>query len=121
MLFDADEYYRSGQCPWTFFAYPTSLADAQGLPPDKAACELLFCLKKRGIDVVTWGSGPVPNTTYFACRNEDRQRLSDLLHELQSSGIIGPDFCRIRTERLFAKLEEGPEQSDADEGLGRPS
>ena len=120
MLFDADEYHQSGQCPWTFFAYPTSLADAQGLPPDKSACELLSCLEKHGIDVAIWGSAPDPITTYFACRIEDRQRLSDLLHELQTSGTIEPDFCRIRSERLFAKLEKGPEQRVADEAFDQP-
>ncbi len=34
LLFDADADYQSGNCPWTFFAYPTSLAVERGLPPD---------------------------------------------------------------------------------------
>ncbi len=90
-------------------AYPTALADAQGLPPDKSVCELLSCLQNRGIEVAIWSSTPVPDTTYFACRIEDRQRLNDSLRELQLSGTIEPDFCRIRSELLFAMPEKGPE------------
>jgi len=75
MLFDADAYYRSGCCPWTFFAYPTSLADDRGLPPDDEACGLLAQLQQYGVEVAVWVNGIVNNTTYFACRLEDRYRL----------------------------------------------
>ena len=107
LLFDAEEYYRSGICPWTFFAYPTCLADEHGLPPDTKACELLSQVQERGIDVAIWMSAIAENTTYFACRIEDRQRLHDLLDELESSGIIESNFCGNRSELLFAKLAEG--------------
>ena len=107
LLFDAEEDYRSGNCPWTFFAYPTSLADEHGLPPDPAACELLSQVQERGIDVAIWVSEIAENTTYFACLIEDRQRLHDLLDELESSAKIERNFCRTRSERLFAKLAVG--------------
>jgi hypothetical protein len=113
MLFDADEYHRTVNWPWTFFAYPTSLADGQGLPPDREACELLALVQQRGIDVAIWVSQIVENTTYFACRIDDRQKLGDVLNELQSSGTIDANFCSIRSERLFARCAEGTEQKIA--------
>jgi hypothetical protein len=113
MLFDADEYHRTVNWPWTFFSYPTSLADGHGLPPDREACELLALVQQRGIDVAIWVSQIVENTTYFACRIDDRQKLGDVLNELQSSGTIDANFCSIRSERLFARCAEGTEQKIA--------
>jgi hypothetical protein len=102
LLFDADEYHRSGFCPWTFFAYPTSLADDRGLPPDNEACDFLGCLQERGIDVAIWVNGIAEDTTYFACRKEDIQRLNGVIQELEDCGDIEKGFCTERTERLFA-------------------
>jgi hypothetical protein len=71
MRFNAEEYYRSGDCPWTFFAYPTILADDRGLPPDDEARELLAHLQNRGLEVAIWVNGIANDTTYFACRMKD--------------------------------------------------
>ena len=109
MLFDADEYYRSGRCPWTFFAYPTTLANDRGLPPDDEACELLAQIQQHEIDVAIWVNGISNDTTYFACRKEDMYRLNDALQELETLGIIEKDFCLARTERLFAQTGKGTE------------
>ena len=106
LLFDADEYHRSGFCPWTFFAYPTSMADEQALPPDNDACEFLARLQEYGIDVAIWVNAIAPDTTYFACRKEDIQRLHDAIQELEVSGAIAKGFCNERTERLFAASEK---------------
>jgi hypothetical protein len=107
LLFDADEYRRSGNFPWTFFAYPTSLAVEHGLPPDEDACRLLGDLQRRGIDVSIWSNAIADDTTYFACRKEDIQRLHDALLELENQGAFEKDFCNKRTELLFSILERG--------------
>jgi hypothetical protein len=112
MLFDADAYYRSGCCPWTFFAYPTSLADDRGLPPDDEACGLLAQLQQHGVEVAVWVNGIANDTTYFACRKEDRYRLDDALRELETQGIITEDFYLSRTERLFAQISKDTEQGE---------
>ncbi len=109
LLFDASEHWRSGRCPWTFFAYPTSLADDLGLPPDDAACRLLATLQNHGIDVAIWSNGPIENTTYFACRQEDLQRLDHVLQELGSGGVMETGFLGKLSSRLFASLDEGDE------------
>ncbi len=103
-LFDADEYHLSECCPWTFFAYPTALADAQGLPPDKEACELLSHLQRCGIDVAVLIYGNANDKSYFACRIEDRQKLHDELQVLVARGIIEENFCLKRSERLLALI-----------------
>ncbi len=107
LLFDADEYWRSGHCPWTFFAYPTTLAGAHGLPPDQDACRLLGAVQARGIDVGIWVNGISDNTTYFACKKDDIQRLNEVLEELENTDSFGMGFCAKRSEALFAILEHG--------------
>lgn len=119
LLFDANEYRRSGVCPWTFFAYPTSGAVERGLPPDVEACELLGHLQSRDIDVAIWVNGIAEDTTYFACRKEDIQRLHSVLQELEDKGIIEKDFCRKRSDRLFTNLGTGIEQRVADGALDK--
>lgn len=104
-LFDADEYRQSGHCPWTFFAYPTTLADDHGLPPDEDACRFLGEVQARGIDVAIWVNGIAENTTYFACRKDDIERLNDALKELETAEAFGQDFCAKRSEELFALLQ----------------
>ena len=111
MLFDAEEYYRMGNCPWTFFAYPTSLSDDQGLPPDTEACELLSRIQQYGIAVAIWVSQLVEDTTYFACRKDDAQRLNDLLNDFESSGANGFRLLSIRSENLFAQLADSKKKS----------
>ena len=105
-LFDADEYHRSGHCPWTFFAYPTSLAVEDGLPPDAEACRLLAEIQTRGMEVAIWRHGIDSHTTYFACKQDDIDRLRRLLRELEG-GTYGKNFCAERSEAQFARLEHG--------------
>ncbi len=107
LLFDADEYHRSGECPWTFFAYPTSLARSDGLPRDDEACRFLGAIQTRGIDVAIWVNGIAENTTYFACKRDDIKRLNDAVAELENGERFGDNFCAKRTETLFAMLENG--------------
>ena len=107
LLFDADEYRHNGDCPWTFFAYPTSLASSHGLPPDDEACKFLGAIQARGIDVSIWVNGIANNTTYFACKRDDIQRLNDAVTELENNESFGDNFCAKRSEELFALLENG--------------
>ena len=104
-LFDADEYRVSGDCPWTFFAYPTSLARSDGLPPDDEACKFLGAIQAREIDVAIWVNGIAENTTYFACKRDDIQRLNNAVAELENGELFGDNFCAKRSEELFALLE----------------
>ncbi|MCP4082961.1 MAG: hypothetical protein GY743_22275 [Planctomycetaceae bacterium] len=105
LLFDADEYRRTGVFPWTFFAYPTSLSIDHGLPPDADACRYLAEIQSRGIDVAVWADGIAKNTTYFACRRDDIQRLTNVVNSLETNEMFGENFAAIRSEELFALLE----------------
>lgn len=87
-FFDADAYWQAGQCPWTFFAFPTSLADEHGLPPDADAKSLLGELQRRGIRVGLWANAIADNTTYYACPKDDIERLNDAVVELETNGMI---------------------------------
>ena len=63
------------------------------------------------MDVAIWVNGIAEDTTYFACRKEDIQRLHDTLQDLEASGVIEKDFCGNCSARLFATLAEGTEPS----------
>lgn len=103
-LFDADEYWRSGNCPWTIFAFPTSLADEHGLPPDDDVKRLFAELRSRGIQVGTWANAIVENTTYFACPKEDIQLVKNAVAELEEQGAFEEGFLARRSEHLFSLL-----------------
>ncbi len=108
LLFDAETYHRSGKCPWTFFAYPTSLATDRDLPPDEDACHLLAKIQKRGIRVAVWVSRISENTTFFACRMEDIQRVKDALTEIDVGEQRATDFFINRSKELFATIKDRP-------------
>ena len=101
-LFNAEEYRRAGNCPWTFFAFPSRLADEFGLPPDDSAIEFLATLQAKGLRVGIWANAIGNDTSYFVCPIEDRQRLNDAIAELENNGTIEIGFCLKRTERLFS-------------------
>jgi hypothetical protein len=106
-LFDADGYWRAGNCPWTIVAYPTSLADEHGLPPDDDAKRLFAELQTRGIQVGIWADAIRENTTYFACPKEDIQRLYETLKELEEHGALENGFCGKRSEYLLSLVGSG--------------
>ncbi len=99
---DADAYWRAGNCPWTFFAYPRVFADDAGLPPDDDAKQLLAALQGRGIPVGTWVNTPVEDTANFACPKEAIGCLNDALSTLEEQGEFEKGFCTKRTEYLFS-------------------
>jgi hypothetical protein len=103
LLFDAEAYRESGYCPWTFFAYPTSLADKRGLPPDEEACTLLANLQAHGIEVAIWVNG-YNETTYLACRKNDMQILHETLQTFEETGMIEKNFLQVHSDLIFAKL-----------------
>lgn len=104
-LFDADAYYTAGNCPWTFFAFPSRLADDMGIPIDDAARRLLQELLRRGIRVGTWRNSPVKDTCYFACPKEEIERVNHAVNELEELGVFEKGFCTSRTEYLFSWID----------------
>lgn len=93
---DANAYWKSGRCPHTFFAYPKSLADADDLPPDERARELLRELHLRGLRVGPFTNAPVDGTAYLACHQDDRSSVHDAIQDL---GLT--KYCSTRSEQLL--------------------
>ena len=102
--FDADAYWRAGNCPWTFFAFPRVFADDAGMPPDDDAKRLLAALQSQGIPVGTWVNTPVEDTSYFACPKEAIERVCSAVNALEERGEFEKGFCAKRTEYLFSLL-----------------
>jgi hypothetical protein len=101
LLWNVNDYIRLGSIPWTFFAYPTSIAVEHGLPPDVEACKLLATIQANGIQVAIWVNKTAKDTTYFACPYEARHKLHTLIEDLEFSKAIEKDFCRQHSDRLF--------------------
>lgn len=106
--FDADKYFQSGHCPWTFFAYPTSLANEVGFPPDDEANQLFIELQQRGLRVGVWVNGIAEHTSYFACPKEEISRLHVTITELGTSGTIEKNFLSKHSDRLFGRIVSRP-------------
>lgn len=113
LLFDAEKYRESGACPWTFFAYPTSVAVAHGLPPDEMACRFLGDVQSSGIEVTIWVSLFGSDTTYLGCKAHDIDRLRSVLVRLESDPQYGRGFCEARTSALLSLADESGEAEGA--------
>jgi hypothetical protein len=87
-LWNADAYRLAGDCPWTIFAYPASLADAQRLPRDEDAKRFLAELHGRGLRVGIWVHPGTADTIYFACPYEERERVHNAIEELERQGTF---------------------------------
>ena len=111
--FDADEYAKSGRCPWTFFAFPRSLANEDGLPRDTDAQRLLAAVQDLGVPAAVWVSSVTPGTVYYACPHECRAALDDAPMSLAAQGRWEPGFLSKWSERLFAVATQSPEPRDA--------
>jgi phosphoglycolate phosphatase-like HAD superfamily hydrolase len=107
--FDADAYWRAGNCPWTFFVFPRALADAAGLPPDNEARQLLRELQGQGIPVGTWTTAPYTEDAYFACPPKAIGRLHAALAALEDAGAFESGFCTKRSEYLLALVAQDAE------------
>jgi hypothetical protein len=111
--FDADAYAESGRCPWTFFAFPRSLADQDGLPRDPDARSLLAAIRDLGVPASAWVNAATPGTIYYACPYESRDALDDALLTLAAKGRWGAGSLSQLSERLFALAAQSPEPTDA--------
>ena len=100
--FDLDAYWQAGSVPWTVFAYPASLVDADGLPLDDEAKRYLQELRSRGCRVNVWQHPEIQGTIYFACPYEDRDTVHAEIEGLERQGVFPVDFASTRCEALFA-------------------
>jgi len=111
--FDPEAYAKSGRCPWTFFAFPRSLADQDGLPRDPDARGLLAAVRDLGVPVAVWANAATPSTVYYACPYESRDALDDALVTLAAQGRWESGSVSQLSERLFEVAAQSPEPSDA--------
>ena len=101
-VFDPDHDYEAGVCPWTFFAFPASLARKDGLPLDDRVVQRIQELQQRGIHVGLWRNSPVQGTHYLACPVEQKDLLDLVLNELERLGLDGLKFLQGHCENSHA-------------------
>ena len=101
-LWDADASWKEGRSPWTIFAYPRSLADAQCLPFDLEARRFLAELQSLGLRVGVWAHPEIPGTVYFVCPFGEKERIARAISELERLGTFPPGFPSRHSEHLFS-------------------
>lgn len=101
-VFDVAAYQASGRCPWTFFAFPRELAGPDGMPADPSVRELFKIVQEHGIPAAVWSDPRMPETVYFACPNESRNALDDLMKVLEQQGRFPRGFLPGRCEQLHS-------------------
>ena len=111
--FDPEAYAKSDRCPWTFFAFPRSLADQDGLPRDPDARGLLGAVRDLGVPAAVWVNAATPSTVYYACPYESRDALDDALVTLAAQGSWESGSISQLSERLFEVAAQSPEPTDA--------
>ncbi len=102
-LFDADDYYANGHMPWSFLAWPSAMADADGLPHDDEALRFLALLQQRGIPLGVW---TLPEEvghphTWAVVELDQSGHVADLIASLEREGVIPPNYVNDLTERLM--------------------
>ena len=104
ILFDADAFYRGGRLPWSFLAYPTAIADSDGLPVDKEALGFLVAMQRRGVPLGTWTLPPdaAHSHTWAVVRREDSSSVFAAMKALEAEGTIGKGYINRLTERLMS-------------------
>jgi hypothetical protein len=108
-FFDPEAYWQSGNVPWSFFAFPTCMADEDGLPPDDDARAFLAMLQSAGIHVGVWANTPSQNgLSLFVCPKDDIELFHRVTEHLQFAGASATAFCIQRSQDL---IERG-KQSD---------
>ena len=107
ILIDLDSDYVNGGSPWTFFAWPSSAADKNGLPVDQEARQYLAAVQRTGVPIGIWRNSPAEGTNYAGVVRESIQHLNQALAELTQFGdSYASDLC----ERLF---EVEPPEKDS--------
>lgn len=101
-LYNIDFHYAEIGPAFSFFTYPTSLADEFDLPPDDHAIRLLQMLVDNGISAGIWTNSPVNGVMFFACLPDDVCKLFATLQRLEEQGVIVPDFLGIKTRFLMS-------------------
>lgn len=102
-LFDADALYRAGRIPWSFLAYPSEIADADGLPVNDEAIAFLAARQRRGVPFGAWRLPPGSSHahTWVVVRHEDSPLVLEAMAALQAEGTIDKGHIRRLTERLM--------------------
>ena len=100
-MFDADDYFRSGWMPWTFFAFAAASAEADGMPPDAEARRYLACVQAAGIRAGVWRKTPVKGTCYFGCHKDDIEALTAEVARLEDGVNFAKGFGRDRSVKLM--------------------
>lgn len=103
ILFDADAFYRAGRIPSPFLAFPSELADSDGLPVDDEAIAFLAAMQRRGVPFGAWRlpPGSAHAHVWVVVKHEDSRLVSEAMAALRADGTIGRGYIRQLSERLM--------------------
>ena len=103
-LVDLDSLAAAGASHYTFFAFPLSTLDEQGLPSDSDAQHYIAAVQSAGVPIGIWLNSPVDDTGYAAVTHENISQLHEAINRLtQFPDSYAADLC----EKLFRNAAPG--------------
>jgi hypothetical protein len=100
-LFDPQPLYERGECPYSFFAFPLSIANQHGVPNDQQAQEYIAAVQADGVPVGIWLATPVEGTAYAVVRPGDIELLHRTIEQLADTRRFSNTFAAELCEKLF--------------------
>jgi hypothetical protein len=106
-LTDLAAIYASGECPYTFLAFPISSVNEHGVPDDSDAQRYIAAVQSAGVPVGIWLTSPVDDTAYAAVAHDSIRLLHRTIESLTSDGTFSPTFAADLSEQLFRDAPAG--------------
>lgn len=100
-LIDLDSLYASGECPYTFLAFPVSTVTEHGVPANADAQRYIASVQAAGVPVGIWRRSPVDDTAYAGVAHDSIPVLRRTIKSLTSDGLFSPSFAANLSEQLF--------------------
>lgn len=100
-LIDLAALYDSGECPYTFLAFPRSSVNQYGVPTNTEAQRYIAAIQAAGVPVGIWLTSPVDDTAYAAVAHDSIPLLHRTIESLIENGRFSPSFAADLSEQLF--------------------
>jgi hypothetical protein len=99
-LIDAQALLARGEHPWSFLAFPPSLANEDGVPADAEAQEYIGAVQSEGVPVGVWVNTPTTDAYAFVGPTHIHA-LHDVLKSFRESGRFPEDYAKKLSDRLL--------------------
>ena len=105
LLIDPQSLYNRGEHPYSFFAFPVSSVNENGVTNDIQAQEYIAAVQAEGVPIGIWLKTPVEGTAYAVVGHADIHSLHRTVEMLIQSKRYSEHFAKELCEKLFRENE----------------